>query len=109
MERIQPALAHHRASAKRKSRPKLRSLHRRAVEIRLVVSGDERVIVGTGAYASDSRLGGVLRIHCDEGRGSFEILIRECEWRGEITPSKSMDADYSITIGTAHGPKRSSR
>src|SRR5262245_29247163 len=64
----------------------LRDLDHKKVAVHLVINGHERVVRGLGTYGLDARLGGVLRIHCSDEGGSFEILIREKEWQGEIKP-----------------------
>jgi hypothetical protein len=78
--------------------PGLRNLDHRTVGVHLVVKGRERVVRGLGTYGLDAKLGGVLRIHCHDDSGSFEILIREKEWKGEIKSGAALGCDFIVTL-----------
>jgi hypothetical protein len=76
----------------------LRDLDHQKVAVHLVIKGRERVVRGLGTYGLDARLGGVLRIHCADDSGNFEILIREKAWKGEIKSGAAFGCDYVVAL-----------
>src|SRR5690348_11111709 len=76
----------------------LRSLDGKKIAIHLVVSGKERLVQGVGAFGLDSRLGGVLRVHCTAIDEEFELLICENEWQGEIKSGEAFGCDYVLRL-----------
>jgi len=76
----------------------LRHAHKRSVAIEIPLGDDYRVFRGRGEFASDRLLGGVLQIVCEDSHGSFELLIREQEWTGNIRPDNSYGCDFAIRL-----------
>ena len=76
----------------------LRALNHQKVAVRLVVGGCERLVRGTGTFELDSKLGGVLRIDCADASGSFEMLLRENDWSGEIKSGEAFGCDYVVHL-----------
>jgi len=76
----------------------LRALNHRRVAVRLVVGGCERLIRGKGTFELDSQLGGLLRIDCVDASGSFEMLLRENDWSGEIKSGEAFGCDYVVHL-----------
>ncbi len=76
----------------------LRKLNHRKVAVRLVVGDCERLVRGTGTFELDSQLGGMLRIDCADSSGSFEMLLRENDWNGEINSGEAFGCDYVVHL-----------
>jgi hypothetical protein len=87
-----------KGKARKARRVRLRSLNQRAVAVHLVINGRERVVRGRGAYESESKLGGLLRIDCADDNGKFEVLIREAEFAGEIERGAAFGCDYVVHL-----------
>jgi len=64
----------------------LRELHGSRVAVSLPVPDAPIVLRGMASFAEGS-----LRIAVDDASGSFDILIKELEWDGEIHPLDNED------------------
>jgi hypothetical protein len=87
-----------RARVSAADRLTLRSLDQRKIAVQLVINGSERLVKGVGSFGLDAKLGGVLRIECTDANGSFDLLIRENDWNGQIKPGTPFGCDYFVYL-----------
>ena len=70
------------------------------VAVELVHNGSRKVLRGVAAYEKDPLLGQVLTVNVAEEWGEFDIVLRECDWDGEITLGTANGCDYQICVST---------
>ncbi len=65
----------------------LKECDQKVVAIVMAVQGVERVLKGNAVYLTDPILGNCLRVTIDDPEATgVELLLRESEWKGTITP-----------------------
>ena len=64
----------------------------------MVLNRCERVLRGKGLFVRDGQLGEVLQINCADASGSFELMLKASEWKGEIQEGSAFGSDYLIRL-----------
>jgi hypothetical protein len=78
----------------------LRTLDHKKIAIHLVINGRERVLRGVGTFGLDARLGGILRVTCSDTKGTFDLLLSEKDWKGQVKSGDSLGCDYLVQISS---------
>jgi hypothetical protein len=77
----------------------LKECDQKIVAVVMTIQGVQRVLRGTAAYLADSTLGNCLRITIDDqNSGGGELLLREGEWGGKITPDRTYGCDAVVYL-----------
>ena len=88
-----------RAAAGRGGSMTLKECDQKIVAVVVAIQGVPRVLRGTAAYFVDSTLGNCLRINIDDSESAgAELLLRESEWRGKITPDTTYGCDAVVYL-----------
>lgn len=83
----------------------LKECDQKAVAVVVAIQGEPRVLRGSAAYFVDSALGNCLCIKIDDPESAgVEILLRESEWCGKITPDTTYGCDAVVYLDQNHCP-----
>ena len=80
----------------------LQECHRKTIALIMEVQGESRTLRGSATYLHDSTLGRCLSIELvDPDSLGISILLREEEWRGQISRSQCEDCFALISLETS--------
>lgn len=74
-------------------------LHRRTVEVRMVIGGQVRIFHGLGNYERDKELGHVLRVEVQDSDGEFAMLLPESIYHDCAEPGNGSHCYGKIDLG----------
>lgn len=76
----------------------LRKLDHRTVAVELSFPGRSCVLKGTAIFDSRGEFGPALRVDIKDPAGDFEIVLKEGQWRGQISSGERFDCDFALQL-----------
>jgi hypothetical protein len=73
-------------------------MNNRTVSIHVSINGTQRVLRGQAKLKDDEDLGRVLSVEVPDDAGSFELLIEEAKWSGQIVRDLTGATDFRICL-----------
>jgi hypothetical protein len=84
----------------------LRECDGQDVAVVVALQGESRTLRGTATYLADLTLGSCLSVQIDEPNSSgIDLLLREDEWTGRITPGESQGCFAIIYLDQKCSPQ----
>ena len=81
--------------------PNLRTLDRRTVAVEMSLPGRNCVLKGTATYDARGEFGPALRVGIKDPAGDFEIVLKEGQWRGQISSGEKFECDYAVQLDSS--------
>jgi hypothetical protein len=76
----------------------LRQLDQRTIALEISIASRTRVVKGVGKFEAAGEFGPALRVSVKEPAGSFEIVLREREWSGQVTTGEHFNCDFALRL-----------
>lgn len=76
----------------------LRQLDQRTVALEISIASRTRVVTGVGKYEAAGEFGPALRVRVQEPAGSFEIVLKEREWNGQVRTGEEFSCDFALRL-----------
>jgi hypothetical protein len=77
---------------------RLDQLHGRTIAIEVGALTRRMIMRGVGKYERTGEFGPALRIEIPEGDDTFELVLKEDEWDGQIETGERFNCDFAFAL-----------